>query len=118
MQVKGGPSVYFTGDTAAGTIFDTIRRRLGAPTLALLPIGAYRPDWIRTHHTNPADAVQVFRQLQAQQAIACHFGTWQLADEGYQETLGDLATALREAGIPPHLFPAPDNGQTLRGSAH
>ena len=118
MQVKGGPSVYFAGDTAAGTIFDTIRRRLGAPTLALLPIGAYRPDWIRTHHTNPADAVQVFRQLQAQQAIACHFGTWQLADEGYQETLGDLATALREAGIPPHLFPAPDNGQTLRGSAH
>lgn len=115
MQVHGGPSVYFAGDTALSPLFSEINRRLGAPDLALLPIGAYRPDWIRAHHTSPADAVEAFRQLQAKQAIACHFGTWQLADDGLDEALHDLSTALNTAHIPPQQFQAPLNGQTLKG---
>jgi L-ascorbate metabolism protein UlaG (beta-lactamase superfamily) len=75
----------------------------------------YKPAWIRKNHTNPADAVEAFQQLEAQQAIACHFGTWQLANEGYDETLNDLATALAQANIPAERFIAPENGQTLRG---
>ncbi len=116
IRTSGGPSVFFAGDTAASRCFDDIFRRLGAPHVAILPIGAYRPDWIRTHHTNPSDAVRIMQQLHAPFAIACHFGTWQLADDGYQENLDDLAAALLAAGIPPHRFPAPDNGQTLRGT--
>lgn len=111
-----GPSVFFAGDTAASSCFDEVYHRLGAPTVAILPIGAYRPEWIRTHHTNPSDAVHIMQQLHAKQAIACHFGTWQLADDGYQENLTDLANALAQAGIPAEQFIAPDNGQTLRGS--
>jgi L-ascorbate metabolism protein UlaG (beta-lactamase superfamily) len=111
-----GPHIFFAGDTAASGCFDDIYRRLGSPTVAILPIGAYRPDWIRTHHTNPEDAVHIMQQLHAQQAIACHFGTWQLADDGYRENLDDLATALHAAGIPAERFIAPDNGQTVRGS--
>ena len=111
----GGPSIYFAGDTARTTWFATIGKRLGAPDVALLPIGAYRPEWIRNNHTNPADAVDALLTLRAPLAIACHFGTWQLANEGYEETLQDLAAALQRANISPTRFPAPENGQTIRG---
>ena len=117
IHVSKGPHIFFAGDTAASRCFDDIYKRLGAPTVAILPIGAYRPDWIRTHHTNPADAVHIMQQLHAQQAIACHFGTWQLADDGYQENLDDLAAALKASGIPAEQFLAPDNGQTVRNSS-
>ncbi len=116
IRVAHGPSVFFAGDTALSDCYHDIYQRLGSPTVALLPIGAYRPDWIRAHHTSPADAVQLFLRLHAQQAIACHFGTWQLADDGYQEALDDLAQALQHASIPAQQFIAPDNGQTLRGT--
>lgn len=115
LLVDGGPHIFFAGDTARCDWPAEIRRRLGAPQVAILPIGMYKPAWIRKNHTNPADAVEAFTRLQAELAIACHFGTWQLANEGYQETLDDLAAALSAAGIPPERFPAPDNGRTLRG---
>ena len=115
MKSPAGPSIYFVGDSAKSGCFSQIRRRLGAPDVALIPIGAYKPDWIRNGHISPAEAVEAFGQLQPRQAIACHFGTWQLANEGYQETLDDLNTALQAAGIPQWQFVAPENGQTLRG---
>lgn len=117
IQAENGPAIYFAGDTAWADIFEQIRNRLGAPDLALLPIGAYKPDWIRTSHLNPEDAVRAFRALQARQGIGCHFGTWQMGYESYDETLMDLATALLSAGIRPERFIAADNGQTLRGKA-
>ena len=115
-QAEGGPSVYFAGDTARTQWFARIRERLGRPDAAILPIGAYKPEWIRAHHISPADAVEALQTLGARQGIACHFGTWQLANESYEETLADLAAALTQAQIPPEQFLAPDNGQTLRGS--
>ena len=115
LAAEDGPSVYFAGDSARTMWFSRIRARLGAPHVALLPIGAYKPDWIRAHHTSPADAVEALQTLGARQGIACHFGTWQLANDGYQETLDDLAKALSEAGIPPARFIAPENGQTMSG---
>lgn len=110
-----GPSIYYVGDSAKSNCFADIRAHLGAPDVALLPIGAYKPDWIRNGHISPAEAVEAFQTLQPRQAIACHFGTWQLANEGYQETLDDLHRALQESKIPAERFLAPDNGQTLRG---
>lgn len=116
LQAQGGPSVYFAGDTARTQWFARIRRRLGAPDVALLPIGAYKPEWIRAAHTSPEDSVEALLTLHARQGIACHFGTWQLANDGYQETLDDLSAALRRAQLPSTRFLTPDNGQTLRGS--
>lgn len=113
---QGGPSVYFAGDTARTQWFARIRERLGAPDVALLPIGAYKPEWIRAAHTGPADSVDALLTLQARLGIACHYGTWQLANDGYHETLDDLAAALRRAHLPPARFLTPENGETLRGS--
>ena len=117
LKSPGGPSIYYVGDSARSGCFADIRARLGSPDVALIPIGAYKPDWIRNGHISPAEAVEVFQTLQPRQAIACHFGTWQLANEGYQETLNDLNTALQKNNIPAECFIAPDNGQTLRGKA-
>ena len=114
LQSAAGPSIYYVGDSARSACFSQIREHLGAPDVALIPIGAYKPDWIRNGHISPAEAVEAFQLLQPAQAIACHFGTWQLANEGYQETLDDLTTALRQAGIPEERFVAPENGQTIR----
>lgn len=116
LQAANGPSLYFAGDTARTRSFARIRERLGAPDVALLPIGAYKPEWIRAAHTSPADSVEALLTLDARQGIACHFGTWQLANDGYRETLDDLAAALRAAKLPPTRFLAPDNGETLRGT--
>ena len=117
LQATDGPKVYFAGDTARTGWFARIYAKLGAPDVALLPIGAYKPDWIRAHHTNPPEAVQAMLALHAPRAIACHFGTWQLANESYEETLRDLAAARSAAGLPEAAFIAPDNGRTLRGTA-
>ena len=116
LRAADGPSIYYVGDSARSDCFADIRARMGSPDVALIPIGAYKPDWIRNGHISPAEAVEAFQQLQPKQAIACHFGTWQLANEGYQETLNDLTRALMDNHIPADRFIAPENGQTLRSS--
>lgn len=111
---QDGPGIYFAGDTAWTHAFQDIRARLGAPDLALLSIGAYKPeDFIATVHLTPGEAVQAFKALDAQQGMACHFGTWQLADDGYQEALDDFHAALKDADIDESRFIARDNGFTL-----
>ncbi len=64
-------------------------------------------------HLSPRDAVRAFKTLRARQGMAFHFGTWQLADDGYQETLDDFREALRREGVEEASFIAADNGFTL-----
>jgi len=75
-------SVYFAGDTAFGHHFSQIRERLGAPRLALLPIGADLPRWFMSPvHMDAEDAIRAHHILGAATSIAIHHGTFQLADE-------------------------------------
>jgi L-ascorbate metabolism protein UlaG (beta-lactamase superfamily) len=104
IQFPGG-SAYHAGDTGHGVHFGMIRQRLGAPRLALLPVGAYLPRWfMRHHHMDPADAVRGFKDLGAKAALGMHYGTFQLADEAYDAPLDDLAAALKAARIPGTRF--------------
>ncbi len=92
-------SVYFAGDTGMGAHFAQIRERLGAPRLALLPIGAYRPEWFMHRvHVSPREAVEAARTLEAQTSLAIHFGTFRLADDGMDEPVDDLRAALDALG--------------------
>ena len=107
--------VYFAGDSGYGPHFAEIRRRLGAPAVALLPIGAYEPRWfMAAQHMNPADAVQAHIDLAPSLSVAMHFGTFQLTDEGIDAPLEALEAARRERGIPEQAFRAPGFGETLR----
>jgi L-ascorbate metabolism protein UlaG (beta-lactamase superfamily) len=111
-----GPSgsVYFAGDTGWGPHFQQIRDRLGAPSLALLPIGAYRPRWfMRSQHIDPDEAVQAHLALGARRSLAIHWGTFDQSDEGAFEPVQELWASLRRRGLPEDAFVARFNGGVI-----
>ena len=111
---NGRVKTYFAGDTGYGAHFLDIKSRLGAPDLALLPIGAYKPQWfMRFHHMNPEDAVKAHIDLGATRSIGMHFGTFQLADEGFDEPVRDLNIAREKLNIPESKFSVLEEGQAL-----
>lgn len=91
-------SVYHSGDTGYFTGFAEIRQRL-YPEIALLPIGAYKPDSFRRHHLSPADAVQAFLDLKAHQLIPMHYGSFSLSEEPMEEPMELLRQAAQQASI-------------------
>lgn len=110
----GQKSVYFAGDTGMGPHFRLVRERLGPPTIALLPIGAYRPRWfMRPQHIDPIEAVAAHRDLGAARSIGMHWGTFDMADEGMDEPAEDLAHARAAAGLAPSAFVAIENGASV-----
>ncbi len=106
--------VYFAGDTGYPAQFAEIRRRLGAPHVALLPIGAYEPRWFMgPQHMNPDDAVQAHLDLGAHLSIAMHFATFPLSDEGIGEPVRALIEARTRHGVPEERFRVPEFGQAV-----
>lgn len=108
-----GGSVHFTGDTGYGDgcIFRDVRRRIGRPDLALIPIGAYAPRWFMSaQHTNPDEAVQILEDLEAGRAVGIHWGVFRLTDERRDEPPELLLEALARRGISKELFPAGQPG--------
>jgi L-ascorbate metabolism protein UlaG (beta-lactamase superfamily) len=113
MVSAGGRRIYFGGDSAYSSHFADIRRRLGAPDLALLGIGAYEPRWfMQTMHMNPAEAVAAHRDLGARESIGMHFGTFRLSAEGMDHPPEDLKTAVAAAGLPDTAFTTLQVGET------
>ncbi|SNB71198.1 L-ascorbate metabolism protein UlaG, beta-lactamase superfamily [Rhodoblastus acidophilus] len=109
----GAETIYFAGDTGYGdgTLFKTIRARVGAPDVALLPIGAYEPRWFMAdQHVAPEEAVMIFQDLEAVRAFGIHWGVIQLTDEGRDEPREELAKALATQKIAPELFVAAPPG--------
>jgi L-ascorbate metabolism protein UlaG (beta-lactamase superfamily) len=112
LHAQGG-RVLFAGDSGAGTHWREIRDRLGAPDVALLPIGAYEPRWFMAPvHMNPAEAVQAHLQLAARRSVGMHFGTFQLTDEAIDAPLHALAAARRAAGLADDAFVTHGFGET------
>ncbi|HEY6447023.1 MAG TPA: MBL fold metallo-hydrolase [Acidobacteriaceae bacterium] len=108
---KPGGSIYYAGDTGFGGVFAAIRERFPAVRLALLPIGAYEPEWFMGPvHMTPEQAVEAWGTLGACEAMAIHFGTFALADDGEREPADRLLEALR--GHPEaHRFWIPGEGE-------
>lgn len=93
--------VWFVGDTGyAQDIFRDVARRCGPPDLALVPVGAYEPRWFMAPmHINPAEAVELHRDVGAHRSIGMHWGTFQLTDEGRDDPIAALAASRSRAGI-------------------
>jgi L-ascorbate metabolism protein UlaG (beta-lactamase superfamily) len=90
-------TVQYHGDTAFGKHFDSIAERCVPPRLALLPIGAYQPEWFMGPvHMTPENAVKAHYILGAPQSMAIHFGTFPLADDGEFDPPRRLARELEK----------------------
>jgi len=110
-------AIYFAGDTGYGdgAIFRDIRASLGAPDLAIIPIGAYAPRWfMAAQHCDPDEAVRIMLDLDARRAIGIHWGTFQLTDEPREEPVTLLAESLARRGIDPARFQAAVPGESYR----
>jgi L-ascorbate metabolism protein UlaG (beta-lactamase superfamily) len=102
-------SIYFAGDTGWGSHFAMIRERFGAMRLALLPIGAFRPEWFMCAvHISPKDAVRAAQALDASVSIPMHYSTFHLGDDGQDEPVQVLREELER--VPNVRFDVLDPG--------
>jgi len=109
IETPHGP-LYFAGDTGWGPHFEAIRQRFGPMRLALLPIGAYRPEWFMCAvHISPKDAVRAAQALEAQTAIPMHYFTFDLGDDGQEEP----RDVLRRELVPGVHFEIPEPGEAV-----
>lgn len=95
----GKVSVYYAGDTAYGNHFKTIGDTFDID-LALLPIGAYAPQWfLQKRHLNPEEAVAACRDLRAARMIPFHFGAYRVSLEPLNEPLPRFARHASGNGL-------------------
>lgn len=114
VTLPSGGNLYFAGDSGQGDdSWPVAAARDGPYRMALIPIGAYRPRGLMSgNHIDPAEAVDAFQKLGAQDALGVHWGTFQLSHEGVDEPPADLRTALHAAGIDPARFRTLEAGQS------
>lgn len=98
-------NIYFAGDTGYGDFIKKISNRFSPIQTSFLPIGAYKPRWFMKHiHMSPGEAVRAHKELQSQQSIGMHFGTFPMADDGMREPIEDLQKARDQHQINSEQF--------------
>ncbi len=108
-----GLRFLFAGDSGYSPDFADIGRRLGPFDLAAIPIGAYAPRWfMRAHHMDPEEAVQVHCDLRSRRSVGIHWGTFPLTDEPLDEPPKRLRAAAQAAGLAPEEFQVLRHGET------
>ena len=108
-------NIYFAGDSGYNEeMFREIGSRCDKIKVSLLPIGAYKPGWFMSPiHISPEEAVKIHRNLRSDISIAMHFGTFPLADDGYDDPIRDLRKALTDFQIDQGAFIALKEGDHL-----
>lgn len=99
-------NIYFAGDTGYNDFtFKEIGKRCAPVSVALIPIGAYKPRWFMSPiHCSPAEAVQIHFDVMAAHSIATHFGTFPLADDGEEEPISELILAMQKVNLSSDRF--------------
>jgi L-ascorbate metabolism protein UlaG (beta-lactamase superfamily) len=115
LKTTDGQSLYYCGDSGFHKgLFEEIRKKYGAPDIALLPAGAYEPSWFMKYsHMNPEEAVATFKLLQARQAMAFHHETFQLSDEPFEGPRTALEALKIKENIGGQDFIVPYPGDVL-----
>lgn len=114
IEIDRGPTIYFAGDSGYFRGFSEIGRRFDID-VALLPIGAYDPEWfMSSQHVSPEEALQAFIDLKAKYFVPMHYGSFKLSDDTPEDALQRLETGRSELGIPKEKLLLLHHGETLR----
>jgi len=107
--------LYFAGDTGyTSGLFEMISEKLGPVDLAIIPIGAYKPQWFMSPiHCSPEEAVRIHLAIGSRKSIACHFGTFPLADDSQEEPVNDLRSTLDSHRLSNSDFIVLQEGETF-----
>ncbi len=96
---NGKSTLYYSGDTGYSNQFHEIAE-LYQPDIAILPIGAFRPEFIlKDYHLSPKEAVQAAIDLKVDTVIPSHFGTFRLSFDYPSTALPLFASAASEENI-------------------
>ena len=108
-------SLYHAGDTGYSQDFNETRKKLGSPDIAMIPIGAYAPQWFMSYsHVNPSEAIQIANDLKAKQSFGMHWGTFPLTDEEVLEPPALLKSALEEKNLSKEFFKTVKPGELIK----
>jgi L-ascorbate metabolism protein UlaG (beta-lactamase superfamily) len=98
---ESGQRVFFAGDTGYGHFFGEIAARYPGIDLALMPVGAYEPNWfMQPVHLNPAEAVRACGDLGAPRMATMHWGTFILSTEPLMAPVEEAERSWAGAGRP------------------
>ncbi|OQR93811.1 N-acyl-phosphatidylethanolamine-hydrolyzing phospholipase D isoform X1 [Thraustotheca clavata] len=101
-----GGSFFFSGDTAYCSTFKAIHHRFGKHSFSAIPIGAYEPrELFGVQHCDPAEAVQIHKEVESLSSLGIHWGTWTLTFEHYLEPKEKLSEIMaKETECPRDSF--------------
>lgn len=108
-----GINIFHAGDSGYGQHFKEIGRRFPID-LALLPIGAYKPDYFCYLHMNPKEAIRAHNDLGAKQSFPMHHKTFPLSLLQYLEAEQTLTRALAKSKLKQGKFSLLEVGETHR----
>ena len=113
-SLRGEGTTYHAGDTAfSEQTFRAVAERFPNIDWAMLPIGAYDPQWfMKPQHMGPEEAGQVFDILGAKTLVAMHWGTFRLTDEPLGEPPERMRAWWKEHGKDPARLWIQDLGET------
>lgn len=108
-------AAYHAGDTGYFDGFAEIGERAGPIDWAMLPIGAYDPEWfLAPQHMGPQDAGRAFLALRARVMVPMHWATFRLTDEPLLEPAARLRAFWEAHGLPAEALGLLSIGQSLR----
>lgn len=112
--VSDTPTIYFAGDSGYFHGFKEIGRRFPID-VALLPIGAYEPEWFMgPQHITPEQALQAFDDMDAKWFVPMHYGAFKLADDTPREALDRLEAERRKRSLEDERILILPHGETWR----
>ncbi|MFD1929517.1 MBL fold metallo-hydrolase [Sporosarcina siberiensis] len=107
-------TIYFAGDSGYFTGFQDIGNRFPHISYALMPIGAYEPEWFMgIQHVTPEEALQAFVDVGAKVFIPMHYGAYRLADDTTKEALDRLLMEWEKRAFEKTRLRLLKHGETL-----
>ncbi len=95
-----GTNIYFAGDTAYADHFKFIKKEFPVIDIALMPIAPCEPrEWMKKTHVNAEEAVQAFIDMDAQNFVPMHWGTYHFGVESFLAPIERLEKSWMEQNL-------------------